>query len=74
MDTGGRIIMPAEKGGDRVLPIWVGNAEADALVVHLQKVSVPRPQTHDFALSMLRAGGVRVTSVTVERLAGGTPG
>src|SRR3989449_10435262 len=68
IQSGQRVILLAEKEGERVLPIWVGQHDADALVVHLEKVEVPRPMTHDFALSMLRASGTRVSSVTVDRL------
>ena len=67
-ETGQRAIILAEKDGERLLPIWVGQADADALVVSLDKIEIPRPQTHDFALSMLRAAGARVRSVTVDRL------
>src|SRR5262245_3915806 len=67
-ESGQRLILLAEKTGERVLPIWVGQHDADALIVHLEKVEVPRPMTHDFALGMLRASGTRVTSVTVDRV------
>jgi hypothetical protein len=66
--TGQRAIVLAERGGERLLPISVGPADGDALVVPLQKIAVPRPGTHDLALSLLGASQARVTAVTVERL------
>ena len=40
-----RVVILKEKDSDRYLPIWVGPAEADAIAVKLQDVSVPRPLT-----------------------------
>ena len=42
-----RVVILKEKDADRYLPIWIGPAEADAIAVKLQDLSVPRPLTHD---------------------------
>ena len=42
-----RVIILREKDAERLLPIWIGPAEADSIAVKLQDVSVPRPLTHD---------------------------
>jgi len=42
-----RVVILKEKASDRYLPIWIGPAEADAIAVKLQDLSVPRPLTHD---------------------------
>src|SRR5205814_5637666 len=47
LQTYQRVVVLKEKGADRYLPIWIGNNEADAIVIQLQSVPVPRPQTHD---------------------------
>ena len=43
-----RVVILKEKEADRYLPIWIGPAEADAIAVKLQDVSVPRPLTMTF--------------------------
>jgi bifunctional DNase/RNase len=59
-----RIVLLREKDGDRVLPIWIGAAEGDALAVQLTGGSMPRPLTADLMARLLEA-----SSATVERVA-----
>ncbi len=63
-----RVVILKEKMADRYLPIWIGPAEADAIAVQLQGVSVPRPLTHDLLRSVIDALGARVSSVVVNDL------
>jgi bifunctional DNase/RNase len=63
------VVVLREVSGERRLPIWVGNWEADAIAMLLEKVKVPRPLTHAFTASLLRAGGVRMIDVRIHRLA-----
>ena len=63
-----RVVILKEKGTDRYLPIWIGPAEADAIAVKLQGVSVPRPLTHDLIQSMLDVLGASVSSIIVSDL------
>ncbi len=63
-----RVVILKEKMADRYLPIWIGPAEADAIAVKLQGVSVPRPLTHDLLHSVIDALGASVNSVTVNDL------
>lgn len=67
-----RVVVLKEKGMERYLPIWIGPAEAEAIVVHLQEVQVPRPLTHDLLSSVIRALGAEVRSVVVSKLANDT--
>jgi RNA polymerase sigma factor (sigma-70 family) len=68
--AGGRsVVVLREAGGERWMPIWVGNWEADSIAMLLEKLKVPRPLTHAFTASLLRAGGVRVVEVRIHRLA-----
>ena len=39
------IIILRDKDGDRVLPIWVGLPEANAIALQIENVSTPRPMT-----------------------------
>ena len=48
------IILLRDKDGDRVLPIWVGCAEANAIAMQIENVSVPRPMTHDLLKNVIQ--------------------
>ena len=48
------IILLRDKDGDRVLPIWVGGAEANAIAMQIENVSVPRPMTHDLLKNVIQ--------------------
>src|SRR5215471_6640383 len=41
------IIILRDKDGQRVLPIWVGVFEANAIALQIENVTTPRPMTHD---------------------------
>ena len=47
------IIILRDKDGQRVLPIWVGVFEANAIALQMENVSTPRPMTHDLVTDML---------------------
>jgi RNA polymerase sigma factor (sigma-70 family) len=63
-----RIVLLREKGGDRVLPIWIGAAEGDALALQLTGGTMPRPLTADLMASLLDASGAAVERVAVSSL------
>lgn len=67
-----RVVILKEKGADRYLPIWIGPAEADAIAVRLQDVSVARPLTHDLLRSVIESLGATVRSIVVNDLANDT--
>ena len=63
-----RVVILKEKETNRYLPIWIGAAEADAIAVKLQGVSVARPLTHDLIQSMVDALGAKFNSIVVNDL------
>ena len=67
-----RVVILKEKESERYLPIWIGPAEADAIAVRLQDVSVARPLTHDLLRDVLEKMGAQVESVVVNDLANDT--
>src|SRR6266511_2860450 len=67
-----RVVILKEKNSDRYLPIWIGHAEADAIAVRLQEVSVARPLTHDLLGTVISSLGGRVESVIVNDLSNDT--
>jgi len=52
----------------RALPIWVGIFEANAIALELEKVSTPRPMTHDLLKNILEGLGITVQQVVVNDL------
>jgi len=63
-----RVVILKEKMAERYLPIWIGPAEADAIAVKLQGVTVPRPLTHDLLSSIIDNLGATVNSIIVSEL------
>ena len=48
------VVILREKGGSRVLPIWIGPAEASAIAMEMQGMKAQRPQTHDLLKQHLK--------------------
>ena len=63
-----RVVILREKESDRYLPIWIGPAEADAIAVKLQDLSVPRPLTHDLLGTIIDALGGTIEHILVSEL------
>ncbi|MBL7125935.1 MAG: bifunctional nuclease family protein [Dehalococcoidales bacterium] len=63
-----RVVILKEKMAKRYLPIWIGPAEADAIAVKLQGVTVPRPLTHDLLGSVIDSLGAAIDSIIVSDL------
>lgn len=57
-----------EEGGERLLPIWVGPFEAEAVIVHLLGPAPMRPLTFDLMKTLLSIGDMKLTRATVSRL------
>jgi bifunctional DNase/RNase len=57
-----------DEGAKRYLPIWIGPAEADAIAVKLQSVSVPRPLTHDLLHAVIDTLGAKINYIIVSDL------
>jgi bifunctional DNase/RNase len=62
------IVILKDVGGDSVLPIWVGVYEANAIALEMEKVSTPRPMTHDLIKNVLTGLETHVHKVVVTEL------
>ena len=62
------IVVLKDVEGDSVLPIWVGVYEANAIALEIEKVTTPRPMTHDLLKNMLTGFGASVNKVVVTEL------
>ena len=62
------IIILKDPEDRRALPIWVGIFEANAIALELEKVSTPRPMTHDLIKHILEGVGITVHQIVVNDL------
>jgi uncharacterized protein len=62
------VVILQEVDGDRVLPIWIGPAEASAIAMELAGMKFERPLTHDLAASMIRGLGGELDRVLISRV------
>jgi len=62
------IVILKDKDGDRVLPIWVGVFEANAIALQIENVSTPRPMTHDLLRNIITDLDGRVDRIVVSDL------
>src|ERR1700723_3393337 len=62
------IVILKDVGGESVLPIWVGVFEANAIALEMEKVSTPRPMTHDLIKNVLTGLETQVYKVVVTAL------
>lgn len=54
--------------GNRFLPIWIGHAEASAILMKLQGTESPRPMTHDLMSDLIGELGAEVARITVTEM------
>ena len=62
------IVILKDINGNTVLPIWVGVYEANAIALEIEKVSTPRPMTHDLIKTLLLGLNTSVRKVVVSEL------
>jgi len=62
------IVILKDVNGDSVLPIWVGIYEANAIALEIEKVTTPRPMTHDLIKNLLTGLDTHVHKVVVNEL------
>ena len=63
-----RVVILKLKSKEMFIPIWVGPSEADAIAIKLQKVSLPRPLTHDLVVSLLESLSISIEYVLIESM------
>lgn len=62
------IVLLKTVAGNTFLPIWIGHAEAAAILMKLQGTDTPRPMTHDLATDIMRELNAQVAKITVTEL------
>jgi bifunctional DNase/RNase len=66
--TNSPVVILREKDGARVLPIWIGPAEASAIAMELQGIKPPRPMTHDLLKTVITGLGASVRRIVISAL------
>jgi bifunctional DNase/RNase len=59
------IVILRDKEGQRVLPIWVGIFEANAIALQIENVTTPRPMTHDLLRNVIHDLNATVQKIVV---------
>jgi len=70
--TGKPVVMLADKQERRLLPIWIGSFEANAIAAGLRQEKMERPFTHDLLHAIISNLGHDVARIVVTDLKDGT--
>jgi bifunctional DNase/RNase len=62
------VVVLQEKDGTRLLPIWIGQPEAESIVMHIHSMKRPRPLTHDLCRSLIVGLGGTLRRVQITRV------
>src|SRR3954469_2238788 len=62
------VVILQEKGGSRLLPIWIGQSEAESIVIEMNKLKRERPLTHDLCKNIIAAMGGTLRRVHITRV------
>ncbi|MCP4400497.1 MAG: bifunctional nuclease family protein [bacterium] len=66
------IVILKDNEDTRVLPIWIGLFEANAIALELEKITTPRPMTHDLMRDLISGMDAQVTKIVVNDLKNNT--
>ena len=74
MDPGTQtyVVVLQEKAGERLLPIWIGQAEAESIVMHMHNMKRQRPLTHDLCKTLIVGLGATLRRVQITRVENNT--
>ncbi|MEO1365971.1 MAG: bifunctional nuclease family protein [Acidobacteriota bacterium] len=72
MDQNTPVVVLQDQNQARLLPIWIGPAEANAIVLEIEGVRPPRPLTHDLVINMLTSLDVKLAQIVITDLRDGT--
>ena len=62
------IVILKDVTGNTILPIWVGMYEANAIALEIEKISTPRPMTHDLIKTLLMGLETGIQKIVVNEL------
>lgn len=62
------VVVLQEHGGERLLPIWIGQPEAESIVMQIHNLKRVRPLTHDLCRNLVVALGGQLQRVAITRV------
>ena len=63
--TGSPIVVLHDKDNRKALPIWIGSAEASAIIRKIGNLNVARPMTHDLIINLIEKTGYILDRVEI---------
>ena len=63
--TGSPIVVLHDKENRKALPIWIGSAEASAIIRKIENLTVSRPMTHDLIVNMIEKTGYELEKIEI---------
>ena len=63
--TGSPIVVLHDKDNRKALPIWIGSAEASAIIRKIENLTVARPMTHDLIINIIEKTGYTLDRVEI---------
>ncbi len=70
--TSSYVVILRERDGKRLLPIWIGQPEAESILNAMNQINSARPNAHDLAKSLLVGLGGTLRRVSITRVAKST--
>lgn len=62
------IVVLHDRQNNRLLPIWIGDPEARAIAIALNKMKTPRPLTHSLLLNIISQMGGKLSHIVIDRI------
>ncbi len=66
--TGSPIVVLHDKENRRALPIWIGSAEASAIIRKIENLTVARPMTHDLIINVIEKTGYKLEKIEINNV------
>ena len=63
--TGSPIVVLHDKNNRNALPIWIGSAEASAIIRKIENLAVSRPMTHDLIIEIIQKTGHSIDRIEI---------
>jgi hypothetical protein len=62
------VVILKEREGERILPIWIGQPEAESILLEMNGVRKERPLTHDLCKSLIVGLGAELAKVHITKV------
>lgn len=66
--TGSPIVVLKDDENRRALPIWIGSAEASAIIRKIENIPVARPMTHDLICTLIDETGYEIKKIEIHNV------